>query len=361
MGQFIVLTHAAAAIALESTPMWWKRAKHNNEEPGVIKRKPIKSGMTVLVIPDAGNSKRMHLRSSWLVVLGLLGFCIGVGAVGAPVLLAGSVAGNVSLLAQNAKLELEKRDLARRLELQTNKVSALTTQTQQFGTRLRTLEGRLSLVETRAGTSKVVPASDRPGGGAQNFEIEDPFEMLKNFDAMLERSGDRLNSTFAPLDASLRREAAVPAGFPTPGRITSRFGSRFGPRTGRLERHTGWDIATNAGAAVRVTAPGVVEVAGWTTIGYGLHIVINHGYGYKTLYGHLSRLNTNVGRRVAPGDLIGFVGSTGNSTGPHLHYEVRIDNAPINPGPYLFKARPKFDNLEDLEIDAATTSKGQGN
>ncbi len=351
----------AAPIELESGSMWWKSAKHNNWNQSLIKRRPIKSGMTLLVIPDSGSSKRMHLRSSWLMALGVLGLCIGIGAVGAPVLLAGSVAGNVSLLAQNAKLELEKRDLAQRLELKTNKVSALTKQTQEFGARLKTLEGRLSSVETRAGVSKVVATTDRPGGGAQNLEIEDPFELLKNFDAMLERSNDRLRSTFAPLDASLRREAAVPAGFPTLGRITSRFGSRFGPRSGRLERHTGWDIATNAGAPVRVTAPGVIEVAGWTTVGYGLHLVINHGYGYKTLYGHLSRLNTNVGRRVMPGDLIGFVGSTGNSTGPHLHYEVLLDNTPINPGSYLFKSRPKFDHLEDLETDAAITSKGQGN
>jgi murein DD-endopeptidase MepM/ murein hydrolase activator NlpD len=341
--------------------MWWKRDSNNNPDSSVIKRKPIKSGMTVLVIPDAGHSKRMHLRSNWLVALGFLGFFIGLGSVGAPMLLAGSVAGNVSLLAQNAKLELEKSDLARRLELQTNKVSALTAQTQTFGARLRALEGRLGAVETRAGVSKVVPASDRPGGGAQNLEIEDPFEMLKDFDAMLERSGDRLQKTFAPLDANLRREAAIPAGFPTQGRITSRFGSRFGPRSGRLERHTGWDIATNAGAPVRVTAPGIIEVAGWTSVGYGLHLVVNHGYGYKTLYGHLSRLNTNVGRRVKPGDLIGFVGSTGNSTGPHLHYEVLINNTPINPGSYLFKARPKFDDLGEMETDLSTTPKGQGN
>jgi murein DD-endopeptidase MepM/ murein hydrolase activator NlpD len=322
--------------------MFWKKPENSDS---LIKRKPLKSGMTVLVIPDSGESKRLRFRFTWLIAVAVLGLCIGIGAVGAPLLLAASVQTNVSLFAEKTRLQLEKADLERRLGLEQGKVKTLTSRTESFGKRLLDLESRLGAVETRAGVSKLERTSDKPGGGASNLQIADPFKMLETFDAILQSTDGRFQKTLTPLDGTMRREAAVPAGFPTQGRITSKFGSRIGPRTGRLERHTGWDIATNMGAPVRVTAPGVVEVAGWTSMGYGLHIVVSHGYGYKTLYGHLSKIGVNVGDSVSSGELIGLVGSTGNSTGPHLHYEVRLGNTPINPSGFLRRERPKFDSL----------------
>lgn len=319
--------------------------KKSGEPQSIIKRKPLKSGMTVLVIPDSGESKRLRFRWTWLAVVAVLGLCIGIGAVGAPLLLAASVQTNVSLFAEKTRLQLEKADLERRLGLEQGKVQALTTRTESFGKRLLDLEGRLGAVENRAGVSKLERTSTKPGGGASNLDIQDPFKMLQTFDTLLEQSNGRFQKSLSPLDRTMRREAAVPAGFPATGRVTSKFGSRIGPRTGRLETHTGWDIATNMGAPVRVTAPGVVEVAGWTKIGYGLHIVVDHGYGYKTLYGHLSQIQVRVGQVVSSEQLIGLVGSTGNSTGPHLHYEVRVGNTPINPSGFLGRTRPKFDTL----------------
>jgi murein DD-endopeptidase MepM/ murein hydrolase activator NlpD len=318
--------------------------KRQNSD-SLIKRKPLKSGMTVLVIPDSGESTRLRFRWTWLAVVAVLGLCIGIGAVGAPLLLAASVQTNVSLFAEKTRLQLEKADLERRLGVEQGRVKSLTSRTESFGQRLQELESRLGAVENRAGVSKLERSSNKPGGGATNSQISDPFQMLEVFDTMLQNNTGRFEKTLTPLDRTMRREAAVPAGFPTTGRITSKFGNRIGPRTGRLERHTGWDIATNMGAAVRVTAPGVVEVAGWTSQGYGLHLVIDHGYGYKTLYGHLSQLRVKAGQVVSSGDLIGLVGSTGNSTGPHLHYEVRLGNTPINPSGFLARERPKFDTL----------------
>jgi murein DD-endopeptidase MepM/ murein hydrolase activator NlpD len=319
--------------------------RKRQDSDSLIKRKPLKSGMTVLVIPDSGESTRLRFRWTWLAVVAVLGLCIGIGAVGAPLLLAASVQTNVSLFAEKTRLQLEKADLERRLGVEQGRVISLTERTESFGKRLLDLEGRLGVVESRAGVSKLERTSNKPGGGAANLQISDPFKMLEVFDTMLKSNAGRFEKTLAPLDQAMRREAAVPAGYPTAGRITSKFGSRIGPRTGRLERHTGWDIATNMGAPVRVTAPGVVEVSGWTNIGYGLHVVIDHGYGYKTLYGHLSQIKVNVGQVVSSGNLIGLVGSTGNSTGPHLHYEVRLSNTPINPGGFLARARPRFDTL----------------
>ncbi len=298
-------------------------------------------GMTVLVIPDAGGSRRLRVGWWWLGALAVLGFAVGLGAFGAPILLAASLQANVSMLANNARLNNEKADLARKLNLSEARVTGLTTTAQKMAGRLQVIEARVSSIESRAKIDQVRPASTRPGGGANNTQIDNPEEAFQVLDSELSKADISLEHSLGPLEAVLRAEEAIPAGFPTSGRITSGFGTRIGPRTGRLEKHTGWDIATSMGSIVRATAPGIVQTAGWTNIGYGMHIIINHGYGLKTLYGHLSKLLVNAGHEVKIGDVIGLVGSTGNSTGPHLHYEVRIGDRPINPGPYLFHQRYK--------------------
>lgn len=298
-------------------------------------------GMTVLVIPDAGGSRRLRVGWWWLGAIAILGFAVGLGAFGAPILLAASLRANVGMIASNARLNAEKSDLQRQLNLSQARVTGLTRTAQKMAGRLNQIESRVTSIETRAKIDRVRPASTRPGGGANNLEIDNPEEAFAVLESELGATDTNLERTLGPLEAILHHEEAIPSGFPTSGRITSGFGSRIGPRTGRLEKHTGWDIATSLGSIVRATAPGVVQTAGWTNIGYGLHIIIDHGYGIKTLYGHLSKLLVSPGREIQIGDVIGLVGSTGNSTGPHLHYEVRINNTPINPGPYLYHERYK--------------------
>ncbi len=298
-------------------------------------------GMTVLVIPDAGGSRRLRVGWWWLGGIAILGFAVGLGAFGAPILLAASLRANVNMIASNARLNAEKTNLQRQLNLSEARVSGLTKTAQKMAGRLNAIQSRVSNIETRAKIDKVRPASTRPGGGANNTEIDNPEEAFAVLESELGATDTNLERTLGPLEAILRYEEAIPSGFPTSGRNTSGFGNRIGPQSGRLEKHTGWDIATNAGSIVRATAPGVVQTAGWTNIGYGMHIIVDHGYGIKTLYGHLSKLLVNPGREIQVGDVIGLVGSTGNSTGPHLHYEVRINNSPINPGPYLYHERYK--------------------
>ena len=298
-------------------------------------------GMTVLVIPDAGGSRRLRVGWWWLGAITILGFAVGLGAFGAPILLAASLRANVNMIAGNARLNAEKADLQRQLNLSQARVTGLTKTAQKMAGRLNQIESRVSSIETRAKIDRLRPASTRPGGGVNNTEIDNPEEAFAALESELGSTDTNLERTLGPLEAILHFEQAVLSGFPTSGRITSGFGSRIGPRTGRLEKHTGWDIATSMGKVVRATAPGVVQTAGWTSIGYGMHVIIDHGYGIKTLYGHLSKLLVNPGRIIQIGDVIGLVGSTGNSTGPHLHYEVRINNTPINPGPYLYHERYK--------------------
>jgi murein DD-endopeptidase MepM/ murein hydrolase activator NlpD len=117
-------------------------------------------------------------------------------------------------------------------------------------------------------------------------------------------------------------------------RLTSRFGNRVHPLYGRVAFHAGIDMSAPSGTPIFAPAAGVVVLASWND-GYGNCIVIEHGSGLGTLYGHLSDYNVEEGDLVTTGQIIGFVGSTGNSTGPHLHWEVRVNGQPQDPIPYL--------------------------
>jgi murein DD-endopeptidase MepM/ murein hydrolase activator NlpD len=128
--------------------------------------------------------------------------------------------------------------------------------------------------------------------------------------------------------------ANAPTLWPVQGKVTSSFGERQDPFNDEGAFHSGIDIATTYGDAVRVTADGTVLKAGMGN-GYGREIIIDHGQGVETLYAHLSGFAVTAGQEVHRGDVIGFVGSSGRSTGPHLHYEVRINNTPVNPHQYL--------------------------
>lgn len=113
--------------------------------------------------------------------------------------------------------------------------------------------------------------------------------------------------------------------------MASGFGYRTDPFTKARKMHEGMDFTAKSGTPIYATGDGVVAKADNTASGYGNHIVIRHGFGYETLYAHLSKYNTRAGQRVKRGDIIGYVGSTGRSEAPHLHYEVHKDNKVVNP------------------------------
>lgn len=127
---------------------------------------------------------------------------------------------------------------------------------------------------------------------------------------------------------------AMPKGWPIQGNITSSFGYRSHPITMSYEYHYGIDISGEPGTLISAPADGIVRYAGWQQ-GYGLSVLINHGFGFSTLYGHMSEINVKEGESVIRGKPIGKVGSTGTSTGPHLHYEVWEYGSPVNPMKYM--------------------------
>jgi len=133
----------------------------------------------------------------------------------------------------------------------------------------------------------------------------------------------------------------TPSIWPVLGRITDGFGERLDPFSGEGAFHTGVDVGADYGAPVHVTADGMVLDAGQHS-GYGRVVVVDHGFGLTTWYAHLSSYAVIAGTRVKRGEVIGYTGISGRSTGPHVHYEVRMNNAPVNPRHYM-KSTPAAD------------------
>ena len=134
---------------------------------------------------------------------------------------------------------------------------------------------------------------------------------------------------------TIANSVAIPSRTPVNNfRVTSPFGEREHPVLGGLRMHKGIDLAAPRGTPVYAPADGVVERAGPFS-SYGNYIAIEHGADMETRYGHLSKVAVHAGETVKKGQLIGYVGSTGRSTGPHLHYEVRVDGHAVNPAPYM--------------------------
>lgn len=159
----------------------------------------------------------------------------------------------------------------------------------------------------------------------------------------LEETLDMLEQSSRAIEARIRAMMTTPSGRarslrawtgrfirPVPGAITSRFGMRYHPILHKTKLHTGVDLSAASGTPIHAAAGGVVIAACYLR-GYGNTVIIDHGGGVTTLYGHLSAFNTADGRAVAQGQVIGRVGSTGFSTGPHLHFEVRHNGTPVNP------------------------------
>ncbi len=151
--------------------------------------------------------------------------------------------------------------------------------------------------------------------------------------------------------------AAIPAIQPLSNkdltRIASGFGYRIDPVYKVTKLHAGLDFAAPIGTPIYATADGVVKNASFNEGGYGNHVIINHGYGYETLYGHMVRIKTRIGKKVKRGEVIGYVGSTGKSTGPHCHYEVRKNGTPVDPVYFFYNdlTPEQYDRL--LKLAAA--------
>ncbi len=164
---------------------------------------------------------------------------------------------------------------------------------------------------------------------------ENTFGLLRE---LLQSIESRLRSVGTDVDKRNALAAATPSIWPAHGWLTSRVGARQDPITGERDYHEGLDISGDHGSQVYVTADGIVTQAA-AEGGYGNLVIVDHGYGLETRYGHLSRFNVRPGEKIKRGDVVGLVGSTGRSTGSHLHYEVRVNGRLLNPLQLLLNYR----------------------
>jgi len=169
-----------------------------------------------------------------------------------------------------------------------------------------------------------------------NYSI-DQLSILKNT-AMSGVAGAGISASYGHIGtlstSDWERLAAAPSLWPVEGIVTGSFGERIDPFNGEGAFHTGVDISTPFGTPIIAPADGRVRAATYIT-GYGRTIILDHGHGITTLFGHMSGYAAAEGETVHRGDVVGYVGSSGRSTGAHLHYEVRIQDTPVNPHKYL--------------------------
>lgn len=224
--------------------------------------------------------------------------------------------------------------------------------TGELSSQIASLQGAVDQIGARAA---VDPAANRAlerlpavvrsramGGGDAAFNAaisgavasENPFAVLRE---ILGALAHRLDSVRSGVERRQALAAATPSIWPVAGWLSSAYGTRRDPFTGGADFHPGLDISADHGDPVHATADGVVSSAGQNG-SYGNLVVVDHGYGIITRYGHLSRFTVSEGERVRRGDVIGHVGSTGRSTSPHLHYEILTNGALTNPLKLL--ARP---------------------
>jgi murein DD-endopeptidase MepM/ murein hydrolase activator NlpD len=232
-----------------------------------------------------------------------------------------------------SKLRRENKELQVANEQFSKSVESLRTQ-------LHSVEDKTRKLAIIAGIGGTLDETSQGGVGGVRSSDDSNNPYRDDVDKMSFRS-HRLEKDLSVLEqkfvAQSQLLSSTPSIAPVRGILTDGFGGRSDPFTGEPGTHNAIDISSAVGQAVRAPADGIVVKAEWAN-GYGNVIYVSHGYGFSTRYGHLSGYAIRPGQHVKRGDILGYVGSTGRSTGPHLHYEVRINNNPVNPLEYILNA-----------------------
>jgi murein DD-endopeptidase MepM/ murein hydrolase activator NlpD len=300
-----------------------------------------------MVVPDRDSHiRRYRVSTRWLVRGGVALGLFVVALVGAGF----HYAHVLDHVAENQLLRDENTQLRTQLRLVQEKIAHIDEtldRVERFDQKLRAItaledsERGLAIgpLDGPAATESAHPPEQASaveagiGGGEPHEAIDDRLESLVEEAARNERSLAELHRYFEDQRSLL---ASTPSIWPARGWVTSDFGLRVDPYTADRVMHRGMDIANRPGTPVIAPADGVVVFAG-SEGGYGKVLVLDHGYGVKTRYGHLSEFGVKLGERVGRGQKIGAVGNTGRSTGPHLHYEVRVNGIPENPRKFLLE------------------------
>jgi len=294
-----------------------------------------KSFYTFIVVPDASSRlRKLKLPARALhalAAIGILSFFVAVGLGFNYMKMAFKAADYDKLQAENTSLKIQKKNL---------EVAAV-----KLGEKLSNIENLFADIQNLVENDSLTKRGklNIPGVGGSRVDyptaellgsanLKDGMDLLKDRTTEME-SQLTLLQELAQKKASIRR--ITPTIWPVKGNFTSHFGSRTDPFNGEAtEMHLGVDISALFGTQVHAPADGRIIYAQRKSA-YGNLIIIDHGNGLTTRMGHLSRFNVKVGQKVRKNDIVGYVGTSGRSTAPHLHYEVRLNDRPMNPRNYL--------------------------
>ncbi len=300
---------------------------------------PKSQVFTVIVVSDHSQAvRKFRVPRKWLVnatwTLAVIALFGGV-TIGHYFSLLGSTSENSVLKEENAQL----RSQILLVQEKVAHISATLDRVERFDAKLRTAVTQLQDPERNLAIGPVGAdvEPDLPGpapAGASNLNaLPGKLSSLEGEAARQERSLRDLQEYFDDQRSLL---VSTPSIWPTRGWVTSDFGTRIDPYTAERKMHQGLDIATPIGQPIYAPSDGTVVFSG-VEGGYGKVLVIDHGYGVKTRYAHLSDIFVHAGARVGRGDKVAAVGNTGRSTGPHLHYEVRVNGIPENPRKFILE------------------------
>jgi murein DD-endopeptidase MepM/ murein hydrolase activator NlpD len=295
-----------------------------------------RSFYTFIVVPHASlrlHKLRLPVQSLYvLAAIGIISFFVAVGLGFSYAKMAFKVADYNQLQSENVDLKVQKKNL----EVSAVKLGSKLSELETLSARLSTLFENDSLNKRIKATLPAVGGSkvDYPTAALlNNPNLKTDIELMKDRTSDLENELRHLEQVAEKRATILRYTPSI---WPLRGHITSHYGNRMDPFNGDAEMHFGLDIGGIYGSPVHAAADGVVIYAA-RKAAYGNLVIIDHGNGLTTRHGHLSRFNVRVGQRVRRNDVIAFVGTTGRSTAPHLHYEVRQNDRPVNPRTYLPK------------------------
>jgi murein DD-endopeptidase MepM/ murein hydrolase activator NlpD len=349
---------------------------------------------TIMIVPEKTSKVRRLVVPSWIAKSLAAGLAVTILIGIVMILDYWYVMGQIG---ENKQLKMENRRLKQQVQVFKNKMTTIENTVDRirtFATRLKVItniEDRSNLLQSLNGNlpdaatniggnvaavepqpeasgapevAKILVSDTTPTGSSENTpgstQTAKPLETsalntpLSPEEILLRKEYDQLDEKFGLLsrdtlyvEQMLQDEyellsdqkaflAALPTRKPVVGYFTNGFGIRSSPFGGRIKMHEGLDIANHPGTAIRAPADGVVSFAA-TKPGYGQTLILDHGYGLETWYGHTRKILVSRGQKIKRGDTIAQLGNSGRSTGPHLHYEVRVHGTPVDPLSYILE------------------------